>query len=267
MIARRALGVAVRQSDAPGPRPPCGEGRSPKQRGDRGGDRTDAARAVHDSSTTPHPDRFAPTLPTRGRVQQRPYLAISRSEAPYLQSGNPRKTRRRHHPGRAAAAASALFPAPAIAQSAPKIVVIGGGFGGANCARALKVINPRLSVTLIAESETYTAFPLSNAVLGGLRPLTAQQFGYQKIAGAGVTVASAPATTIDPKARIGPPAQRRATRLRPARDSAGRRRAVRRDSRAMTKPRPRRCRMPGPTARKSDRSSDNSRRCPTAAAS
>ncbi len=57
-------------------------------------------------------------------------------------------------------------------------------------------------MTLVAESEIYTAFPLSNAVLGGLRPLTAQQFGYQKIAGAGVTVAFAPATSIDPKARL-----------------------------------------------------------------
>ena len=62
---------------------------------------------------------------------------ISRSEAPYLQSGNPRKTRRSIFQGGAAAAASALFPAPALAQGAAKIVVIGGGFGGANCARAL----------------------------------------------------------------------------------------------------------------------------------
>jgi sulfide dehydrogenase [flavocytochrome c] flavoprotein subunit len=101
----------------------------------------------------------------------------------------------------AAVVAAAVFPAPAIAQSASKVVVIGGGFGGANCARALKAINPRFSVTLIAESETYTAFPLSNAVLGGLRPLTAQQFGYQKIAAAGVTMAYQAASAVDTKAR------------------------------------------------------------------
>src|ERR1700754_2498536 len=89
----------------------------------------------------------------------------------------------------AAASAVAAFPAPSIGQNAPRVVVIGGGFGGANCARALKGMIPNCSVTLIADGETYTAFPLSNAVLAGLRPLTAQQFGYEKIAAVGVTIA------------------------------------------------------------------------------
>ena len=97
--------------------------------------------------------------------------------------------------------AAALCPAPAIAQNAARIVVIGGGFGGANSARALKALNPKLAITLIAESETYTAFPLSNAVLAGLRTLTAQQFGYQNIAAAGVTVAFQAAVAIDPSAK------------------------------------------------------------------
>jgi NADPH-dependent 2,4-dienoyl-CoA reductase/sulfur reductase-like enzyme len=103
--------------------------------------------------------------------------------------------------GTAAVGAAAAFPRPAVGQNAPRVVVIGGGFGGANCARALRAINPGCAVTLVVESATYTAFPLSNAVLAGLRPLTAQQFGYQKIAAAGVTVAVEPANTIDPKAR------------------------------------------------------------------
>jgi sulfide dehydrogenase [flavocytochrome c] flavoprotein chain len=103
--------------------------------------------------------------------------------------------------GTAAVVAAAAFPRPAVGQNAPKVVVIGGGFGGANCARALKTINPGCVVTLVVESATYTAFPLSNAVLAGLRPPTAQRFGYQKIAAAGVTVAVEPANAIDPKAR------------------------------------------------------------------
>jgi NADPH-dependent 2,4-dienoyl-CoA reductase/sulfur reductase-like enzyme len=103
--------------------------------------------------------------------------------------------------GGAAVGAAAVFPRPARAQAAPKIVVIGGGFGGANCARALKAANVGYGLTLVVESETYTAFPLSNAVLAGLRPLSAQQFGYQKIAGAGVAVVAQAATAIDPKAR------------------------------------------------------------------
>src|ERR1700746_2002262 len=89
----------------------------------------------------------------------------------------------------AAVSAAAVFPPPSIAQSAAKIAVIGGGFAGANCARALKTMNPSCSVTLVASESTYTTFPLSNAVLAGLRPLTAQQFSYGNIAAAGVETA------------------------------------------------------------------------------
>ncbi len=101
----------------------------------------------------------------------------------------------------AAGSVVATFPAPAVGQSAPHVVVIGGGFAGANCARTLKVTNPGCSVTLVVDGETYTAFPLSNAVLAGLRPLSAQQFGYDKIAGAGVGIAAARMTGIDAHAR------------------------------------------------------------------
>ena len=31
----------------------------------------------------------------------------------------------------------------------PRVIIIGAGFGGASCARALKVIDPALEVTLI----------------------------------------------------------------------------------------------------------------------
>jgi len=101
----------------------------------------------------------------------------------------------------AAASVAAAFPAPSIGQNAPRVVVIGGGFAGANCARALKVMNPNCSVTLVTDGEIYTAFPLNNAVLAGLRPLTAQQFGYDKIAAAGVAITAARVTGIDPQAK------------------------------------------------------------------
>jgi NADPH-dependent 2,4-dienoyl-CoA reductase/sulfur reductase-like enzyme len=101
----------------------------------------------------------------------------------------------------AAALVAGVVPAPSIAQNAAKIVVIGGGFGGTNCARTLKATNPSCSVTLVVDGETYTAFPLSNAVLAGLRPLTDQQFGYGKIAEAGVEVATGRVTGVDARAK------------------------------------------------------------------
>lgn len=101
----------------------------------------------------------------------------------------------------AAAAAAAQWPFPSVARAAPRIVVVGGGFAGASCARALRNASGRLAITLIEARRIYTAPPLSNAVLGGLRALSAQQFGYEKIAAAGITVVQAAATGVDPLAR------------------------------------------------------------------
>lgn len=101
----------------------------------------------------------------------------------------------------AAAAATAAFPLPALAQSAPRVVVIGGGFGGASCARALKQIDPKLQVTLVEQSKTFIACPFSNIVIAGLRGLEEQQFGYDKIAAGGVTVTVQPATAVNATAR------------------------------------------------------------------
>src|SRR5262247_1135825 len=103
---------------------------------------------------------------------------------------------------KAAAAASALLPMPAIAQGAAgRVVVVGGGFAGASAARALKKLDPRITVTLVEESETFTACPFSNLVIAGMRDLKEQQFGYDKVRAAGVTVTLSAATAVDPQAR------------------------------------------------------------------
>jgi NADPH-dependent 2,4-dienoyl-CoA reductase/sulfur reductase-like enzyme len=87
------------------------------------------------------------------------------------------------------------------AQAAPRVVIVGGGFAGASCARALRQADSRLAVTLVEARRIYTAPPLSNGVIGGLRELSRQQFGYDKIAAAGIVVAIATATAVDAQAR------------------------------------------------------------------
>ena len=84
----------------------------------------------------------------------------------------------------------------------PPVVVIGGGFGGAACARALRKADPRIVVTLVEANATYTAMPHSNAVIGGLAELSQQQFGYDKIKGDGVDVALSAATSVDGDKRV-----------------------------------------------------------------
>jgi sulfide dehydrogenase [flavocytochrome c] flavoprotein chain len=109
-------------------------------------------------------------------------------------------TRREAVRGLAASAASLVAPVVARAQSGARVVVVGGGFGGAACARALKRIDPKLQVTLLEPNRTFTACPLSNEVIAGLRDIEAQQFGYEGIAAEGVSVIAQAAVKIDPQA-------------------------------------------------------------------
>jgi sulfide dehydrogenase [flavocytochrome c] flavoprotein chain len=128
-----------------------------------------------------------------------------------LRTGTPRRTtemRRRvsrcHLLATAAAAgACAALPRPAFAQgTGARVVVIGGGFAGATCARFLKRIDARLLVTLVEASPVFVACPLSNSVIAGLRDIQAQQFTLDKLADDGVALTRAPASAADAQARV-----------------------------------------------------------------
>jgi sulfide dehydrogenase [flavocytochrome c] flavoprotein subunit len=111
-------------------------------------------------------------------------------------------TRRNVVRGIATTAASFVFSSPSLAQSVARIVVVGGGFGGAACARALRKTNPRLQVTLIEPKATFTACPFSNEVIAGLRDIDAQQFTYARIAAEGVGVVAQAAVKVEAQARV-----------------------------------------------------------------
>jgi NADPH-dependent 2,4-dienoyl-CoA reductase/sulfur reductase-like enzyme len=113
--------------------------------------------------------------------------------------GGPKPSRRAVLAGLALATAGAIGPRPARAQGRARVVVIGGGFGGATCARELH--RAGLAVTLVEQSPTYVACPWSNAVIAGLRPMEAQSFGYDALKAEGVTLAAQAATGVDPAAR------------------------------------------------------------------
>jgi sulfide dehydrogenase [flavocytochrome c] flavoprotein subunit len=110
-------------------------------------------------------------------------------------------TRRDVVAGAAASAASLALPCPSHARSAARIVVIGGGFGGASCARALRRISPKLEVTLIEPNRIFNACPFSNEVIAGLREIEAQQFGYDRIDAEGVSVIAQAAVRVDAQKR------------------------------------------------------------------
>ncbi|WGD49995.1 NAD(P)/FAD-dependent oxidoreductase [Bradyrhizobium sp. CB1650] len=110
-------------------------------------------------------------------------------------------TRRNAVVGIAAAAAALARPSISRAQSAARVVVVGGGFGGAACARALKRTNAALQVTLIEPNKIFTACPFSNEVIAGLRGIELQQFGYDRLAAEGIAVIHQAAAKIDAQQR------------------------------------------------------------------
>ena len=80
-------------------------------------------------------------------------------------------TRRNAVLGITAAAATLARPSISRARSAGLVVVVGGGFGGAACARALKRANASLDVTLIDANRVFTVCLFSNEVIAGLRDI------------------------------------------------------------------------------------------------
>jgi sulfide dehydrogenase [flavocytochrome c] flavoprotein subunit len=67
--------------------------------------------------------------------------------------------------------------------SGPHIVVVGGGFGGATCAKYLrKLAGPAIAITLIEKNRQYVTCPFSNTVIGGLRTLDTLTHHYDTLA-------------------------------------------------------------------------------------
>jgi len=102
-----------------------------------------------------------------------------------------------------AAAATAAIASPAVrAQgTGQRVIVVGGGFGGAACARALRKADPHLKVTLVERNATYAASPMSNSVIAGLRELREQQFGYDALKRSGIEFFVGFPLKIDPQRR------------------------------------------------------------------
>jgi sulfide dehydrogenase [flavocytochrome c] flavoprotein subunit len=102
----------------------------------------------------------------------------------------------------AGTAAAGLLGAPNILRAdAPKarVVVVGGGYGGAIAAKYLKLADPDLRVTLIERNPVYVSCPLSNEVLSGERDLDSLTFDYRGLSRRGIAVMGDEIVEIDPE--------------------------------------------------------------------
>jgi NADPH-dependent 2,4-dienoyl-CoA reductase/sulfur reductase-like enzyme len=100
-------------------------------------------------------------------------------------------------------ASGALALAPSIVRGAAgRVVVVGGGFGGATAAKYLKRFDPALDVTLVEPAARFYTCPFSNLVLGGLRDMATIGHGYDELVSRyGITHVRVSAEAIDTTAK------------------------------------------------------------------
>jgi sulfide dehydrogenase [flavocytochrome c] flavoprotein subunit len=103
--------------------------------------------------------------------------------------------------GAVAALGTIGAPTPLRAAGA-RVVVVGGGFGGATAAKYLRLIDPSLEVTLVEANTTFHTCPFSNLVLGGVKQMEDIAHGYDALRSVhGVKVVHEQATALDPAAK------------------------------------------------------------------
>jgi len=102
-------------------------------------------------------------------------------------------------------AATSILGWPALGQAKPtggRVVVIGGGFGGASCAKYLRRLSTDIDVTLVERDSKFMTCPFSNAVLGGLYDMDYITHDYKALSDDyGVKVVHDSAVDVNPDAR------------------------------------------------------------------
>ena len=78
-----------------------------------------------------------------------------------------------------------------------RVVVVGGGFGGATAARYLKMWGGNVDVTLVERNASFVSCPISNLVLGGYKQIGDVTHGYGGLKAIGVRVVQGEVTAID----------------------------------------------------------------------
>ncbi len=97
-----------------------------------------------------------------------------------------------------AAALTSLGGCAALGLGGSRVVVVGGGYGGATAARYIRMWGPQIDVTLIERDADFISCPLSNLVLGGSRTMQDITVSYAALQSKhGVKVVHGEATAVD----------------------------------------------------------------------
>ena len=91
-----------------------------------------------------------------------------------------------------------VLPFGALAKTKSRVVVIGGGYGGATCAKYIRKMAPGIDVTLVEQNKQFVTCPFSNTVIGGLKNIKDITHSYDNLKKRhGVNVIHDMATDID----------------------------------------------------------------------
>ena len=83
-------------------------------------------------------------------------------------------------------------------RSGPKVVVVGGGYGGATVAKYLNLwSNGSIDITLVEADPAFVSCPMSNLVLGGSKQLSDLTVSYDGLAKQGIKVLFDTAQAVD----------------------------------------------------------------------
>ncbi len=95
--------------------------------------------------------------------------------------------------------AASLLAKPAFCATGgkPRVVIVGAGFGGATCAKYLRLWDPNIQVTLIEPSDRFYSCPMSNWVLGGMRSMDDITKSYDHLPGYGIRMVKDMAVAVD----------------------------------------------------------------------
>src|SRR5437867_6572682 len=91
-------------------------------------------------------------------------------------------------------------------KSGRRVVVVGGGWGGATAAKYVRLADPSIEVVLLEPNKQFVSCPFSNLVLSGVRSIDGLTFGYGGLRNHGVRIYHESASAIEPdtgRVRVG----------------------------------------------------------------
>jgi sulfide dehydrogenase [flavocytochrome c] flavoprotein chain len=95
------------------------------------------------------------------------------------------------------AGAVTLAGCASAVPSRARVVVVGGGFGGATAAKYIRMWNPSIDVVLIERESAFISCPISNLVLGGFSSMQEITAGYEGLGRHGVQVVRDEVVAVD----------------------------------------------------------------------